>query len=43
MTRVEQEDTVVEQLGFGQPFAILLALDEPCQYVALRVERMAAA
>ena len=34
---VEQEDAIVQQFLFGQPLAIVLALDQPRQHVALGI------
>ena len=39
---IEDEDDVVQQLALGQPLAVLLALDQPRQHVALGVARMRA-
>ena len=36
---VEQEDAVVQQLGFGEPLAVDFALDQPRQHVDVRVAR----
>ena len=38
---IEQEDAVVQQLLFGQPLAIVLALDQPRQHVAVGIAGLA--
>ena len=43
MTRIEDEDAVLRELGLGQPAAVVLAANEPRQQIFLGISRIAAA